>query len=205
MKPLIRLTAKAAPLMRENIDTDAIIPSREMRSVSKSGLADGLFAGWRYKNIRSREPDPDFVLNQKAYEGAEILVAGQNFGCGSSREHAVWALAEYGFRAIIAPSFAPIFRSNCIRNGIAPIALDSADVEALALLARQGETFEIDLEAMEVRAGDHTLPFDLEAEARTMLMEALDLIELTRKSMDEIKQFRSEHSQSRPWLYFQAS
>ena len=204
MKPLIRLTARAVPLMRENVDTDAIIPSREMRSVSKSGLADGLFAGWRYTNMRSRDPDPDFVLNQPLYEGAEILVTGQNFGCGSSREHAVWALAEYGFRAIIAPSFAPIFRSNCIRNGIAPITLDQGDVEALAALARQGEVFEVDLEAMEVRTGGRSMPFELEAEARTMLMEALDLIELTRKSMEDIRAFRANHSRSRPWLYFQA-
>ena len=126
------LTAVAAPLIRANVDTDAIIPSREMRTVAKSGLADGLFAGWRYHEIGGREPDPDFVLNRPAYAGAQILLSGENFGCGSSREHAVWALLEYGIRAVLAPSFAPIFRSNCIRNGILPVCLSAATVAGLA-------------------------------------------------------------------------
>ena len=204
MKPLIELRSIAVPLMRENVDTDAIIPSREMRSVSKTGLADGLFAGWRYTSPRSREPNPDFVLNQAQYQGAEILIAGNNFGCGSSREHAVWALAEYGFRAVIAPSFAPIFRSNCIRNGIAPIQLAQDDVETLAGIGQAGGEVAIDLRTMTVSADGHTFRFDLEDEARTMLMEALDLIELTRKSMDQIEKFRSKHSQNRPWLYLSA-
>ena len=126
------LTAVAAPLLRANVDTDAIIPSREMKSVSKTGLAAGLFAGWRYTQIGGREPDPDFVLNQPAYAGAQVLLAGENFGCGSSREHAVWALLEFGIRAIIAPSFAPIFRMNCVRNGILPVCLPAATIAALA-------------------------------------------------------------------------
>ena len=191
MKPLIELRSIAVPLMRENVDTDAIIPSREMRSVSKTGLADGLFAGWRYTSPRSREPNPDFVLNQAKYQGAEILIAGNNFGCGSSREHAVWALAEYGFRAVIAPSFAPIF-------------LAQDDVETLAGIGQAGGEVAIDLRTMTVSADGHTFRFDLEDEARTMLMEALDLIELTRKSMDQIEKFRSKHSQNRPWLYLSA-
>ncbi|MDZ4374483.1 MAG: 3-isopropylmalate dehydratase small subunit, partial [Phenylobacterium sp.] len=121
MDPLVTVTAVAAPLLRANVDTDAIIPSREMRTVSKTGLADGLFAGWRYTEVGGREPNPAFALNQPAYADAAILLGGPNFGCGSSREHAVWALHEFGFRAVIAPSFSPIFQNNCVRNGIAPV------------------------------------------------------------------------------------
>src|SRR5207302_9959572 len=122
-EPFTKLTAVAAPLIRANVDTDAIIPSREMKTVSKTGLADGLFAGWRYREVGGRDPKPDFVLNDRAYAGAQILLSGVNFGCGSSREHAVWALAEYGFRAVLAESFSPIFRGNCVRNGVAPVEL----------------------------------------------------------------------------------
>src|SRR5690349_19777158 len=132
MEPLVTLTAVAAPLLRANVDTDAIIPSREMRTVSKSGLADGLFAGWRYTAVGGRDPNPDFPLNQPVYAGARILLGGENFGCGSSREHAVWALHEYGFRAVIAPSFSPIFQNNCVRNGVAPVELPAASIEAIA-------------------------------------------------------------------------
>ena len=132
MEPFTTLSATALPLMRDNIDTDAIIPSREMRTVSKRGLADGLFAGWRYREIGGRDPDPGFVLNEPARKGARILIAGANFGCGSSREHAVWALAEYGIRAIIAPSFAPIFQANCVANGLVPAILPHDLVHALA-------------------------------------------------------------------------
>lgn len=201
MKPLIRISSRAVPLMQENIDTDAIIPSREMRSVSKSGLADGLFAGWRYLDQKSREPDPDFVLNQRRYSGGKILVSGNNFGCGSSREHAVWALAEYGFRAIIAPSFAPIFRGNCIQNGIAPVVLDAEDVRDLAIQAEAGSEFALDMNLMTVTVGGRVHAFSIEDEARTMLMEALDLIELTRKSIGVIEAFRVEQKRTRPWLY----
>ena len=130
------LTAVAAPLLRANVDTDAIIPSREMKSVSKTGLAAGLFAGWRYTQIGGREPDPDFVLNQPDYAGAQVLLAGENFGCGSSREHAAWALLEFGIRAIVAPSFSPIFRMNCVRNGMLPVCLPAATIAALAGVRR---------------------------------------------------------------------
>jgi 3-isopropylmalate/(R)-2-methylmalate dehydratase small subunit len=127
-----RLTAVAAPLVRANVDTDAIIPSREMKTVSKTGLADGLFAGWRYTEIGGREPNPEFVLNRPGYAGTKILLGGENFGCGSSREHAVWALHEYGIRAVVAPSFAPIFAANCVRNGLVPARVSLEQVRALA-------------------------------------------------------------------------
>ena len=118
MTPFTPLTSIAAPLIRDNIDTDTIIPSREMKTTGKTGLADGLFAPWRYLDATTRTPNPDFVLNDPDYAEAQILLGGANFGCGSSREHAVWALAEYGIRCVIAESFAPIFRNNCIRNGL---------------------------------------------------------------------------------------
>ena len=137
MTPFTTLTSIAVPLMRDNIDTDAIIPSREMKTVGKTGLADGLFAGWRYTEVGGRAPEPGFVLNDPAYAGAAILLGGANFGCGSRREHAAWALAEYGFRAVIAPSFNPIFRGNCVRNGIVPIELDAACVRGGAPAARR--------------------------------------------------------------------
>jgi 3-isopropylmalate/(R)-2-methylmalate dehydratase small subunit len=210
MEPLREITAIAAPLLRDNVDTDAIIPSREMKAVSKTGLADGLFAGWRYTTIGGREPDPAFVLNQAAYAGARILLGGANFGCGSSREHAVWALHEYGVRAIIAPSFAPIFAGNCVRNGLAPVRLP---VEAVASLARhvesdpQARRLTVDVARGEVRAdpGDGGLPrrwsFVLDAESREMLLEGLDSIDLTLKHRADIDAFLAADRTARPWIY----
>jgi len=205
VQPFTTLTAIAAPLVRDNIDTDAIIPSREMKTVSKVGLADGLFAGWRYRKIGGRDVDPDFVLNQPAYSGAEILLGGSNFGCGSSREHAVWALAEYGFRAILAPSFAPIFQANCVRNGIAPVAIPPgaiAHIAALVALAPQSEQVTVDLERCVVVAPDGaSTAFEIAGEAREMLLEGLDGIDLTLKSRDQIAAFRDEDRRLRPWIY----
>ena len=205
MEPFNRLTAVAAPLIRANVDTDAIIPSREMKTVSKTGLAEGLFAGWRYTEIGGREPDPDFVLNRPAYAQARILLGGENFGCGSSREHAVWALAEYGIRAIVAPSFSPIFYNNCVRNGILPVRLPAADIAALAAdiapdpVAR---TLSIDLESCELRGpGGAVHPFEIEPEAREMLLEGLDAIDLTMKHRGEIEAFWRADRAARPWIY----
>lgn len=202
-QPFTRLAAVALPLVRDNIDTDAIIPSREMKSVSKTGLADGLFAGWRYTAVGGRELDPGFVMNQPRYRDAAILLGGANFGCGSSREHAAWALAEKGFRAIIAPSFNPIFRGNCIRNGIVPVELPRAVVEAIAagVEADAGATVDVDLEQGLVSFGDGRWPFALEDEAREMLLEGMDAIELTFKRRDEIEAFRRADAARRPWVY----
>ncbi len=196
MTPFRKIVSAAIPLIRDNIDTDIIIPSREMKSVSKTGLADGLFAGWRYTEIGGREPVEDFVLNRPEYKDARILLAGSNVGCGSSREHAAWALAEYGIRVIIAPSFNPIFYGNCIRNGIVPVRLDPAPV------AEADGPVEVDLEGKTV-----TLPsgasfsFEIEDEARTMLLEGLDPIDITLKRADEIAAFRSKDQLARPWIY----
>ncbi|MFT4055653.1 MAG: 3-isopropylmalate dehydratase small subunit [Novosphingobium sp.] len=201
MTPLVTLESRAVPLLRDNIDTDAIIPSREMCSVSKDGLADGLFAGWRYTAIGGREIDPAFVLNQPESKGAQILLGGSNFGCGSSREHAVWALAEYGFRVVIAPSFSPIFQGNCIRNGIAPIVLPREAVEAIAAGFADGTPVTIDMPACEVRMGLAVFPFSMEDEARTMLIEGADAIELTLRHRAEIESFFARDAAVRPWIY----
>ena len=197
MKPFRKLTAIAAPLLRDNIDTDQIIPSREMKTVGRTGLAEGLFAGLRYTEIGGRAPNPDFVLNDPRYANAEILLAGANVGCGSSREHAAWALAEYGFRAVIAPSFNPIFRGNCVRNGIVPVVLPAP---AIAALAREAGPVTVDLEEMVVQLPDgFGFPFRLDAEAREMLLHGLDAIELTLRRAPEIAAFQQQDHNLRPW------
>lgn len=205
MEKFETLTAVAAPLLRANIDTDIIIPSREMKSVSKTGLSAGLFAGWRYLAIGSREPNPDFVLNQPAYAGTRILLGGENFGCGSSREHAVWALHEYGIRAVIAPSFAPIFFGNCVRNGIVPVRLAAEGVAALAEWGQSDparHTVTVDLRAMRVGTpGGHEYGFELDDESRDMLLEGLDAIDLTLKQRAAIEAFRRADRATRPWIY----
>lgn len=194
MTPFTTLTGIAAPLLMDNIDTDAIIPSREMKSTGRTGLAEGLFAPWRY--TQGRTPNPDFVLNDPTFAHAPILAGGANFGCGSSREHAVWALAEYGIRAVIAPSFAPIFANNCLRNGLLPVTLPLAQVQALA-----GQEVTIDLHARCVRHGAESLPFTMDAEARTMLLEGLDVIDLTLKDRAAIAAWTNADHAARPWVY----
>lgn len=190
------VTSLAVPLIRDNVDTDAIIPSREMTSVSKSGLAGGLFAGWRYQAVGSRVPNPSFVLNDPRYQRAQILLSGANFGCGSSREHAAWALAEYGFRAIIARSFNPIFQGNCVRNGILPIELDAA---ALAIAP---QPLTIDLERQSVRdAAGAVRDFEMDAQAKEMLLDGLDAIDLTMKHGAQIAGFRATSRRRRPWAF----
>lgn len=194
--PVPRVCGFAIPLMRANIDTDAIIPSREIKGVGKTGLADGLFAGWRYTS--DRIPNPDFILNQRRYTDAPILLGGANFGCGSSREHAVWALHEYGIRAIIAPSFAPIFQSNCVRNGIIPVAIDPA-----VAAAWQGEVT-IDLMAQTVSYGPDTALFSIDPEAKAMLAGGLDAIDLTSRYTAEIDAFLARDRAARPWIYLES-
>lgn len=205
MEPFTRLTAVAAPLLRDNIDTDAIIPSREMRSVSKTGLADGLFAGWRYVGIGTRDPDPSFVLNQPAYADTRIILGGANFGCGSSREHAAWALAEYGIRVIVAPSFNPIFQGNCIRNGIVPVTLDRETIASLATALApdpQGLRIAVDLPTQILTGPDGTVhAFPIADEAKEMLLDGLDAIDLTLKRRVEIDGFVAADRVRRGWVY----
>lgn len=198
-EPLTIVTALPAPFLRDNVDTDQIIPSREMKSTGKTGLADGLFAGHRYTKIGGRDPDPDFVLNTPAYSDSQVLLSGSNFGCGSSREHAVWALAEYGIRAIIAESFAPIFAGNAVRNGVLPLALDCT---AINEIATANAPVTIDLPAQTVMLGDNrSWKFTIAEEAKAMLLEGLDAIDLTLKNTDSIAAWQQADRQARPWIY----
>ncbi|SIN59784.1 3-isopropylmalate/(R)-2-methylmalate dehydratase small subunit [Parasphingorhabdus marina DSM 22363] len=198
-EPFTTLTSLPMPLIRDNIDTDQIIPSREMKSTGKTGLADGLFAGWRYTAIGGRDPDESFVLNDPDFANSRIILGGENFGCGSSREHAVWALAEYGFRAVIAPSFAPIFAGNCVRNGILPAVLDA---EHVAAIAESGKVATISLPDQTIAIdGANSWPFPLEAEAKAMLLEGLDAIDLSLKMANEISTWQEADRAARPWIY----
>jgi 3-isopropylmalate/(R)-2-methylmalate dehydratase small subunit len=203
MEPFTTLTSVAVPLLRDNIDTDTIIPSREMRSVSKKGLAAGLFAGWRYTEIGGRNPNPDFVLNAPAYAEVHILVTGANFGCGSSREHAAWALAEYGFRAIIAPSFNPIFRGNCVNNGIVPAVLEPQEHARLVaeLEAAPEIALTVDLQRRTIASPGTRYRFEIDDEARRALIAGADPIDATLAFAAEIKAFIETDSRRRPWAY----
>jgi 3-isopropylmalate/(R)-2-methylmalate dehydratase small subunit len=205
MEKFRTLTAIAAPLLRINVDTDAIIPSREMKKVSKVGLADGLFAGWRYTTPGSRDENPDFVLNREPYRHAQVLLSGLNFGCGSSREHAVWALREWGIHSVIAPSFGAIFYGNCVRNGIVPVVLDTAVVENLARQVEAdpaGARVTVDLEKCRVTAPDgQQHAFSIAPADREMLLEGLDPIGVTMKRDDEILAFQARDRLRRPWIY----
>jgi 3-isopropylmalate/(R)-2-methylmalate dehydratase small subunit len=190
-RPFKPITSKAVPLLRANIDTDAIIPSREMKTVSKQGLSGGLFAGWRYHN--ARDINPDFVLNNPDYNDAKILLAGENFGCGSSREHAVWALAEYGFRVIVAPSFGSIFYDNCIQNGVLPIRLSDDHIKGLAEPLRK---LMVDLTEQTI----DDVPFDISREHKKMLLEGLDAIDLSLEYLPDIERFEQQDTQNRSWV-----
>ena len=191
----------AMPLPEDNINTDVIIPSREMRSVSKSGLADGLFAPWRYLDPDSREENPSFAMNKTTYRDASILIAGKNFGCGSSREHAVWALMEAGFRVIIAESFATIFYNNALRNGLLAIALDRRLVDALVAPVRV-ETLSVNLADQTISAGAMVVRFDIDPDAKEMLLEGIDEIALTQRNAASIDTFEQRDRENRPWIYF---
>ena len=206
MKPFVTYEGITAPLLRSNIDTDTIIPSREMRHVSKQGLGAGLFAGWRYLNTdrEAREINPDFVLNQPQYAGAGILLAGRNFGCGSSREHAVWALLEYGFRAVIAPDFGSIFYHNAMRNGLLPIRLPEV---AILTLNNTGDTPASGRVAIDLRnatvatATGLNYRFDTELLYQEMLLLGMDAIDMTLQRQDMIEAFQAGDRQKRGWAY----
>ena len=208
MTPFTQHAGVAMPLRRGNIDTDTIIPSREMRTVSRSGLAAGLFAPWRYSDPDARSENPDFVFNQPAYQDASILLAGENFGCGSSREHAVWALLESGFRAIVAPSFATIFHNNAQRNGLLTVELADTAIDALTQWVSadpQRNTVRIDLDICTIAYDPHqaVLSFSIDATTRNMLLNGLDEIGLTEQSMDRIAAFEERDQPTRPWVYLE--
>ena len=211
MEKFITLKGLVAPLDRANVDTDAIIPKQFLKSIKRSGFGPNLFDEWRYLDRgepgmdNSKRPlNPDFVLNQARYQGAQVLLARDNFGCGSSREHAPWALEDYGFRCIIAPSFADIFYNNCFKNGILPIVLDGAIVDQLfrETEANEGYALEIDLPAQTVTtpAGE-VFPFEVDAFRKHCLLNGLDDIGLTLQHVDEIKAFEARHRAAAPWLF----
>jgi len=199
-----------APLDRENVDTDAIIPKQFLKSIHRTGFGPNLFDEWRYldhgepgQDPASRKPNPDFVLNQPRYQGASVLLARQNFGCGSSREHAPWALEQYGFRALIAPSFADIFYNNCFKNGLLPITLPEAQVARLfdEVGAFVGYMLTIDLERQVVVKPDGSeMAFDVQPFRRYCLLNGYDDIGLTLRHADKIRAFESERLLKMPWL-----
>lgn len=199
-----------APIDRENVDTDAIIPKQFLKSIRKTGFGQNLFDEWRYldagypgQDPASRQPNPDFVLNQQRYQGASILLARKNFGCGSSREHAPWALDQFGFRAIIAPSYADIFFNNSFKNGLLPIVLPDAQVAALfnELAAFPGYSLTIDLERQRIVKPDgQELPFEVQAFRKYCLLNGFDDIGLTLRHADKIRAFEAERLTQKPWL-----
>ncbi|MDF7675731.1 3-isopropylmalate dehydratase small subunit [Neisseriaceae bacterium ESL0693] len=211
MKSFTTLTARVAPLDRANVDTDAIIPKQFLKSIKRSGFGPNAFDAWRYldhgepgMNPDQRVINPDFVLNQPRYQGAQILLTRKNFGCGSSREHAPWALDDYGFRAIIAPSFADIFFNNCYKNGLLPIVLSETTVEKLftAVSTHEGYQLRIDLPEQTVNTPDgQSFHFDITEHRKHCLLNGLDEIGLTLQHTDDIKQFEQRHRTSQPWLY----
>ena len=199
-----------APMDRENVDTDAIIPKRFLKSIRKTGFGPNLFDEWRYldpgypgQDPKSRKPNPDFVLNQARYQGASILLARKNFGCGSSREHAPWALDQYGFRAIIAPSFADIFFNNCFKNGLLPIVLPEMTVAKLfdACVAFPGYQLTIDLERqVVVQAQGEEIPFEVQPFRKYCLLNGFDDIGLTLRHKEKIAAFEAQRLAQKPWL-----
>jgi 3-isopropylmalate/(R)-2-methylmalate dehydratase small subunit len=199
-----------APMDRENVDTDAIIPKQFLKSIRKTGFGQNLFDEWRYldagypgQDPTTRKPNPDFVLNQVRYQGASILLARKNFGCGSSREHAPWALDQFGFRAIIAPSYADIFFNNSFKNGLLPIVLPDAQVAALfdELAAFPGYSLTIDLERQRIVKPDgQELPFEVQAFRKYCLLNGFDDIGLTLRHADKIRAFEVQRLTQKPWL-----
>ncbi len=213
MTPFTSLHGLVAPLDRANVDTDAIIPKQFLKSIKRSGFGPNLFDEWRYMDVgepgqdcRERPSNPDFVLNQARYRGAQILLARENFGCGSSREHAPWALRDYGFRALIAPSFADIFYNNCFKNGLLPIVLTAEAVGRLFAdtLANEGYRLDIDLARQTVTLPDGTaFPFAVDAFRKYCLLNGLDDIGLTLQKVDKIRAYEARRKQDAPWLFEQ--
>jgi len=210
MQPFTVHSGIVVPLDRANVDTDAIIPKQFLKSIKRSGFGVNLFDAWRYIDhgepgmSTSRQPNPDFVLNEPRYQKASILLARRNFGCGSSREHAPWALADYGFRALIAPSYADIFFNNCFKNGLLPIVLPDSSIDRLFadVAAFSGYTLTIDLPRQRVATPDGALSFEFDVEPfrKDCLLNGWDDIGLTLKHADEIRAFEARHLREQPWL-----
>jgi 3-isopropylmalate/(R)-2-methylmalate dehydratase small subunit len=211
MKPFTVHRGIAAPLDRANVDTDAIIPKQYLKSVARAGFGPNAFDDWRYldpgepgMDHTGRRRNPDFVLNQTPYDRATILLARENFGCGSSREHAVWALEDFGFRAVIAPSFADIFHNNCFKNGVLPVVLDKSALDQLfqAVAAAPGLEVEVDLTANQVRVeGLDPFAFAVDAHLRARMLEGLDDIGITLQHAEAIRAYEQRRRAEAPWLF----
>jgi 3-isopropylmalate/(R)-2-methylmalate dehydratase small subunit len=211
MRPFTTVTAKALPLDRPNVDTDAIIPKQYLKSINRTGFGPFLFDDWRYLDPGSLEIDPatrranpEFVLNHTTHAGSQILIARENFGCGSSREHAVWALDDYGFRAVIAPSFADIFFSNCFKNGVLPVALKPEEVQAIfeVVSGDANAQVTIDLPAQQVRLPDgRAFAFAINPHHKHNLVNGLDEIGLTLTQAEAIRAYEARRRETAPWLF----
>jgi 3-isopropylmalate/(R)-2-methylmalate dehydratase small subunit len=211
MEKFVELNGLVAPLDRPNVDTDAIIPKQYLKSVQRSGFGPNLFDDWRYlepgepgQDHSKRTPNPDFVLNQARYQGAQILLGRENFGCGSSREHAVWALEDAGFRVVIAPGFADIFFSNCFKNGVLPIVLDAGMMDELfrQVEANEGYRLLVDLQAQTLTRPDgESIAFEVDEFRKYCLLNGLDDIGLTLQHADDIRTYEARRRQEAPWLF----
>ena len=208
MRAFTQHTGQAAPLDRANVDTDQIIPKQYLKSIKRTGFGDYLFDGWRFLDEgdigmtpNEREINHDFVLNNAKYQGTSILLAKDNFGCGSSREHAVWALLEYGFHAVIAPTFADIFYSNCFKNGLLPIVLKEKEVDELFAVAESGQQISIDLESQTVQTADLRFQFEIDPGLKEKMLGGMDDIALTLAEQGLIQAFEAQHKENQPWLF----
>jgi len=194
MEKFTEITSRAVPLDRSDVDTDQIIPKQFLKKIERTGFGVHLFHDWRYQDDAGKNPDPSFVLNEKLYAGARILLARDNFGCGSSREHAPWALLDYGFVVIIAPSFADIFYNNCFKNGMLPVVLDRSTVDELFGIARKGEEITVDLRSQEVRAADKRFSFAVDPFRKECLLNGWDDIGLTERHAEKIDAFEKRYA-----------
>ena len=211
MRKFDRIHGLVAPMDRANVDTDAIIPKQYLKSIKRTGFGVHLFDDWRYldpgelgMDLSMRRPDPDFILNQPRYAGAAILLARENFGCGSSREHAVWALDDFGFRAVLAPSFADIFYNNCFKSSVLPIVLDKLIIDRLmnAVLTISSFQLSIDLAVQVITTSEgERIDFQIDVFRKQCLLNGLDDIGLTLKHADEIRVYEKQHRAQNPWLF----
>ena len=200
---------RAVPLDRDNIDTDQIIPKQFLKSIKKSGFGPNLFDAWRYEDegfpgqdISQRKPNKEFILNQERFNGADILISKKNFGCGSSREHAVWSLMDFGFKVVIAESFADIFYNNCFNNGLLPITLSSEQISMMLNIAEEGKEIEIDLENQVIFFEDNEIAtFEIDPFRKKCILEGLDEIGLSLIHAAEIKEFEEKRAMESPWIF----
>ncbi|MEY2342715.1 3-isopropylmalate dehydratase small subunit [Acidithiobacillus sp. IBUN Pt1247-S3] len=203
MQAFTMVDSSVIPLDRANVDTDAIIPKQFLKTIERQGLGKFLFFDWRYRNGEQGDPNPDFVLNEPHLQGAQVLLAQQNFGCGSSREHAPWALADYGIRAVIAPSFADIFANNCVQNGILLITLPQAQIDALFAATQTAPLqVHVDLAAQELKTADgQRYSFEITPGVKHKLLNGLDDIQMTLAHADAIRDYEAERRRQMPWLF----